>query len=280
VATNALLERQGERTALVVTSGFRDLLHIGNQSRPDIFDLEIQTPDLLYETVVECDEQVALPLGDQPSRRAGPDPGAASAVHPLGGRTAIGITGEEVCVRRAPDLITLRRDLHKVLDAGISSVAVVLKHAAVFPDHEEAVGSVAAEMGFTQVSLSHRVMPMVRMVPRGFTAAADAYLTPHIMRYLSAFRSGFDSGLAEGKVGLYFMQSDGGLAGAEAFSGHKAILSGPAGGYVGYALTTKLDKEREGAKEREEKGPLQVIGFDMGGTSTGKRERSLLLSIL
>ena len=132
----------------------------------------------------------------------------------------------------------------------------MLKHAAIFPDHEEAVGKVAQQLGFTQISLSSKVMPMVKMVPRGFTAAADAYLTPHIMRYIQTFQAGFDPGLS--RVPVYFMQSDGGLAGVDVFSGHKAVLSGPAGGYVGYAVTTRWGKTV----------PSQVIGFDMGGTST------------
>jgi hypothetical protein len=130
-----------------------------------------------------------------------------------------------------------------VKEAGVESIAVVLKHAALFPDHEQTVGAIAQEMGFKHVSLSHQVMPMVKMVARGFTAAADAYLTPHILKYLQTFRSGFDEGLAH--VDLAFMQSDGGLSPADSFSGHKAILSGPAAGYVGYAATTKWENMKE-----------------------------------
>ncbi|KAL6786052.1 hypothetical protein ACKKBG_A01200 [Auxenochlorella protothecoides x Auxenochlorella symbiontica] len=258
VATNALLERKGERTALVVTRGFRDLLHIGNQSRPEIFDLEISAPDVLYETVVECDEQVVLPLGDTPSIRAGRDPVGDAARHPLEGRAAVATTGEAVVVRRAPDLEDLRARLLEVRESGIASLAVVLKHSAIFPDHERAVGELARELGFTQVSLSSSIMAMVKMVPRGYTAAADAYLTPHILRYIQTFQAGFDAGIQETPV--YFMQSDGGLTEVGAFSGHKAILSGPAGGYVGYALTTQW--------EGVDPASLQLIGFDMGGTST------------
>lgn len=256
VATNALLERKGERTALVVSSGFRDLLHIGNQARPNIFDLEIRAPDVLHSMVVECDEQVILPLGDQPSKRAGEYPGK----HALPGDAVVkqAVTGELVCIRKPPDVERLRRDLQHVLDCGVRSLAVVLKHSAIFPDHEHLVGEVARDMGFSQVSLSSVVMPMVKMVPRGFTASADAYLTPHIMRYIETFQLGFDSGLQS--LPVYFMQSDGGLASVSAFSGHKAILSGPAGGYVGYAITTCW----EGLDTQH----LQVIGFDMGGTST------------
>mmetsp|Transcript_7849 Transcript_7849/g.23615 ORF Transcript_7849/g.23615 Transcript_7849/m.23615 type:complete len:1334 (-) Transcript_7849:407-4408(-) len=258
VATNALLERQGERCALLVTAGFPDLLHIANQSRPNIFDLEVRTPDKLYETVVEVDEQVIIPLGDEKSQRNGAAAAKNSELYPPGGRLVRGTSGETVCVRRPPDLLALRPKLQAVLDAGVRSLAVVLKHSFVFPDHEQEVGRLAREMGFTQVSLSSEVMPMVKMVPRGFTAAADAYLTPHIMRYIQTFQSGFDEGLKN--VQVLFMQSDGGLARVEQFSGHKAILSGPAGGYVGYALTTKW--------EDVDPQSLQSIGFDMGGTST------------
>ncbi|GAB4819425.1 hypothetical protein N2152v2_006471 [Parachlorella kessleri] len=283
VATNALLERKGERCALVVTRGFRDLLHIGNQSRPNIFDLEIRTPEVLYETVVEVNEQVVLPLGEEPSTRAGRDPKGDGQRYGLEGETAVGVTGEAVVVRRAPDLAAARKDLEAVLAAGITSIAVVLKHAAIYPEHEKRIGELARSMGFSQISLSSVVMPMVKMVPRGFTAAADAYLTPHIMRqgmhslsgsrvcccaearlnytYIETFQSGFDEGLKS--VPVYFMQSDGGLADVTEFSGHKAILSGPAGGYVGYATTT-----RWAGQPAEQQWHPQVIGFDMGGTST------------
>lgn len=151
-------------------------------------------------------------------------------------------------MRKPVDSQQIRAVLSKVQEAGIHSIAVVLKHAALYPDHELAVGAVAKDMGFKHVSLSHQVMPMVKMVPRGFTAAADAYLTPHIVKYLDTFRSGFDEGLED--VDLAFMQSDGGLSPADSFSGHKAILSGPAAGYVGYSVTTAWDGMPE--------GPLQV----------------------
>eukprot|EP00879_Flechtneria_rotunda_P005621 GHRR01005917.1.p1 GENE.GHRR01005917.1~~GHRR01005917.1.p1 ORF type:complete len:999 (+),score=358.22 GHRR01005917.1:340-3336(+) len=281
VATNALLERAGEHTALVVTAGLPDLLHIGNQSRPNIFDLEIRAPDDLYDMVVEVNEAVMLPLGTTPSARNGPTPHLNASI-PCPGDHVVSTTGEDVCVRRRPDMHKLRQDLQAVIDAGISSIAVVLKHAAIYPQHEKMVGELAKHMGFKQVSLSHVVMPMVKMVPRGFTAAADAYLTPHILKYVAAFQSGFDAGLQD--VQLLFMQSDGGLAPVHGFSGHKAILSGPAGGYVGYALTTAWDDGKRGkvsaaaatshsdaapcdGSTRNNK-PLQVIGFDMGGTST------------
>ena len=155
------------------------------------------------------------------------------------GQVVTSLTGETLCVRQALTQEHVRTALQPAYDDGIRAIAVVLKHSALFPDHEEIVGKVARDMGFTHVSLSSQVMKMVKMVPRGFTAAADAYLTPHIVRYLDTFQSGFDEGLKE--VELSFMQSDGGLSPADVFSGHKAILSGPAAGYVGYAATTQWD---------------------------------------
>lgn len=269
VATNALLERQGERCALVVTKGFRDLLHIGMQSRPRIFDLRIECPDVLYEEVVEVDELVSIPLGDEASARNGAAGGPRPA---LAGARAVGSTGEAVVVRRAPDETALRAQLAPLRAKGIAALAVVLKHAAVYPAHELLVGRVARDMGFTQVSLSSVVLPAVKMVPRGFTAMADAYLTPHIVRYLDAFEAGFDAGVASGAVRLSFMQSDGGLADRRLFSGHRAILSGPAGGVVGYATTTAWsdddDDDVDDVARRSNCGAMQVIGLDMGGTST------------
>lgn len=135
-------------------------------------------------------------------------------------------------------------------------MAVVLLHAYTFTAHEELVGRVASEIGFAQVSLSSRVMPMVKMVPRGLTTCIDAYLTPVINAYLRSFKSGFDQNLQQ-NARVSFMQSDGGLAPMDAFSGHRAILSGPAGGVVGYAATSFRPE-----------APQAVIGFDMGGTST------------
>ena len=261
VATNALLERKGERCALVTTAGFRDLLHIGTQARPLIFDLTAARPGVLHEAVVEVDELVTLPLGDAPSRRAGERPTVDEADWPSGGRLVTVSTGETVCVRRAPDLDRVRADLQQLMASGITSVAIVFKHAALFPDHEAAVGAVATSLGFRHVALSHACVAAVRMVPRGYTADADAYLTPHIARYLAGFREGFDEGLSS--VDVAFMQSDGGLARADRFSGFRAILSGPAGGYVGYARTTAWDGDDGGTIR-----PPQTIGFDMGGTST------------
>jgi 5-oxoprolinase (ATP-hydrolysing) len=240
VATNALLERKGARCALLVTRGFRDILQIGNQDRPAIFDLEIKKPDLLYETVVEVDERVRMLRDDE-----------RTPVEPV----VEGITGERMVVMESLDVDALRPRLQAILDRGIRSLAVVFMHAYAWPEHELAVGRLAGEIGFTQISLSSQVMPMVKLVARGDTTMTDAYLNPHIQTYLNSFRQGFSGGLKD--TGLLFMQSDGGLARADDFTGSRAILSGPAGGVVGYAMTTFNKKDRQ-----------PVIGFDMGGTST------------
>jgi 5-oxoprolinase (ATP-hydrolysing) len=253
VATNALLERRGARVALVVTRGFADILHIGNQSRPLIFDLRIQKPENLYECVVEVDERLVLEKG-----------GSGEELPALAGKeVVVGSTGERLIVERAPDAAAVRRQLEAVRARGIDSIAVVLLHSYAYPQHERLVAEQARALGFSQVSLSSEVMAMVKAVPRGFTACADAYLTPHITRYVQSFKSGFANALestadAPCTVRLSFMQSDGGLTPVEYFSGHRAILSGPAGGVVGYARTTYDPSE----------GRSQLVAFDMGGTST------------
>ncbi|KAL6125608.1 hypothetical protein ACLB2K_073664 [Fragaria x ananassa] len=240
VATNALLERKGESIALCVTRGFRNLLQIGNQARPNIFDLTVSKPSNLYEEVIEVDERVELVHDTKDSR-------SASLVK--------GVSGEMVKVVKPLDVEMLKPLLKGLLEKGISCLAVVLMHSYTYPQHEIAVERLAASMGFKHVSLSSALTPMVRAVPRGLTASVDAYLTPVIKEYLSGFISKFDEGL--GKVNVLFMQSDGGLAPESRFSGHKAVLSGPAGGVVGYSQTLfGLETEK----------PL--IGFDMGGTST------------
>lgn len=240
VATNALLERKGARCALVVTGGFGDILQIGNQDRPHIFDLEIKKPDLLYETVIEVDERLRILRPDEPA----PDQPVVD-----------GITGDRLVLLKALDPEALRPLLQKTYDQGIRSLAVVLMHAYAWPDHEQAIGRIAEEIGFTQISLSSQVMPRVKIVPRGDTTMVDAYLNPHIQTYLNSFRQGFSDKLEA--TSLLFMQSDGGLARADGFTGSRAILSGPAGGVVGYAMTTCGDSSGQ-----------PVIGFDMGGTST------------
>jgi len=166
-----------------------------------------------------------------------------------------GVSGEMVQIVKPLDLESLKPSLQSLVERGIRSLAVVFLHSHVYPDHEQAVARLAEELGFKQVSISSALVAMVRAVPRGFTATVDAYLTPVIRLYLSGFLSGFDEGLKD--VAVSFMQSDGGLTPEHRFSGHKAILSGPAGGVVGFARTTF---------GMETKQP--IIGFDMGGTST------------
>uniref|UniRef100_A0A8C3P9S2 5-oxoprolinase, ATP-hydrolysing n=1 Tax=Chrysemys picta bellii TaxID=8478 RepID=A0A8C3P9S2_CHRPI len=243
VATNALLERKGERIALLITKGFRDLLHIGNQARPRIFDLAVAMPEVLYEEVVEVDERLILHRAG--CQLPGADPSQALS----------GVMGDLLVVQRPVDLAVLRRDLQRLLARGIRSLAVVLLHSYAWPAHEQQVGALAWELGFQHVSLSSSVMPMVRVVPRGYTACADAYLTPCIRRYLDGFRASFTQQLQDTQV--LFMRSDGGLTPMGQFSGSRAILSGPAGGVVGYAITTYSQEDGQ-----------PVIGFDMGGTST------------
>ncbi|XP_035133381.1 5-oxoprolinase isoform X2 [Callithrix jacchus] len=238
VATNALLERKGERVALLVTRGFRDLLHIGTQARGDLFDLAVPMPEVLYEEVLEVDERVVLHRGE------------AGTGTPVKGRT-----GDLLEVQQPVDLGALRGKLEGLLSRGIRSLAVVLMHSYTWAQHEQQVGALAWELGFTHVSLSSEAMPMVRIVPRGHTACADAYLTPAIQRYVQGFRRGFQGQLKD--VQVLFMRSDGGLAPMDAFSGSRAVLSGPAGGVVGYSATTY-----------HQEGGQPVIGFDMGGTST------------
>ena len=333
---------QGARTVLVITKGFRDLLQIGTQSRPNIFDLKIQKPEQLFEAVVEASERVHVLSREL---RAQPDPGFFGPNVPV----ERGVTGEEVRVLVPLDHDQVRRELTEHWVRGIRSVAVILLHsydsaplfvppritsrgpAAVLPwplhrlAHCSAAlpcvhfarclltrsccrrrneGWMRKRRGFTgtrscstsrrsrrsprrsatTTSPSHprsghgspqfrphgaakcndaatghnvwqQVMPMVKAVPRGFTVTADAYLTPHIRDYVSAFSAGFDARLKERAV--LFMQSDGGLTSVDNFMGSRAILSGPAGGVVGYARTTYDASARQ-----------PVIGFDMGGTST------------
>ena len=216
VATNALLERKGEPTLLVTTRGFRDALRIGYQERPRIFDRHIVLPELLYARVVEAHERV-------------------------------GADGEVVETLAETHL---QAELQAAFDAGLRSVAIVFMHGYRYTAHEAAAERIARAVGFAQVSVSHRVSPLMKLVGRGDTTVVDAYLSPILRRYVEQV-----AGQMPG-VKLYFMQSSGGLTDAHAFQGKDAILSGPAGGIVGMVRTAQL-----AAFER-------VIGFDMGGTST------------
>ncbi|KAI9810405.1 MAG: hypothetical protein M1827_006291 [Pycnora praestabilis] len=265
VATNALLERKGEKIALVVTKGFKDCLEIGNQSRPRIFDLAIRKPDVLYEKVLEIDERVTLEdYAEDPERHTTQtEPREQSSKD---ADIVRGLSSEPVRILTRPSEETIKSQLQELYADGIRSIAVCLMHGYTFPDHEALVGRLACEIGFDYVSLSHELMPMIKLVPRATSACADAYLTPAIKKYIAGFAAGFDGGLGTDSVKkeagakgarCEFMQSDGGLVDVDKFSGLGAILSGPAGGVVGYALTSY---------DPETKTP--VIGFDMGGTST------------
>jgi 5-oxoprolinase (ATP-hydrolysing) len=263
VATNALLERKGEDIAMVVTRGFKDCLEIGNQSRPNIFDLAIRKPEVLYKKVVEIDERVTLEdYAEDPTRHQTEVTQDAEGE----GELVRGLSGETVRILQKPDHERIKKQLQEVFDSGLRSIAVCLMHGYTYPEHEATVGKIAREIGFEHVSLSHELMPMIKLVPRATSACADAYLTPAIRKYIDGFQKGFAGGLGtesvkkeEGARGARceFMQSDGGLVDVDGFSGLRAILSGPAGGVVGYALTSYDPKTK-----------TPVIGFDMGGTST------------
>ena len=217
IATNALLERQGARVALAITAGHGDALAIGNQARPDIFARHIIKPERLECRVVEITERVSA-------------------------------TGE---VLKALDEEAARRDLAALRGDGFDALAIVLLHGWQFTNHEARLAKIAHELGFTQVSASHEVSPLMKLVPRGDTSVADAYLSPVIRHYVQQL-----AGRLPDHDALRFMQSNGGLADAHAFRGKDAVLSGPAGGVVGMVETARaLGHER-------------LVGFDMGGTST------------
>ena len=216
VATNALLERKGDRTVLVITRGFADALRIAYQNRPRLFDRRILLPELLYERVVEADERLDA---------------QGQVLRPL-------------------DEAALRAALQPAFDAGIRACAVVGLHGWRNPVHEQAAAAMARAIGFTQVSSSHEVSPLIKLIPRGDTTVVDAYLSPILRRYVAQVAAQMPG------VPLYFMQSSGGLTEARRFQGKDAILSGPAGGIVGMVRTAVAT------------GHGRLIGFDMGGTST------------
>jgi 5-oxoprolinase (ATP-hydrolysing) len=233
VATNALLERTGEPTVLLVTRGFGDALRIAYQNRPRIFDRHIELPQMLYDRVIEVDERIAAD---------------GAVLTPL---------DEDTAAERL-------REAHA---AGLRSVAVVLMHSHVHSAHERRLGELARRIGFSQVSLSSEVSPLMKLVPRGDTTVVDAYLSPVLRRYVDHVAGELSD------VPLMFMQSNGGLAEARHFRGKDAILSGPAGGIVGMVRMSALA------------GFDRVIGFDMGGTSTdvshfaGEYERVLMAQV-
>ncbi|MBN9496127.1 MAG: hydantoinase B/oxoprolinase family protein [Alphaproteobacteria bacterium] len=216
VATNALLERKGERVAVAITKGFKDQLRIAYQNRPKLFVRRIVLPELLYETAVEIDERMDA----------------------------------QGNVLRTLDEAAAERDLRKIYDQGIRALAIVLLHGYRYPAHEKALGDIARKIGFTQISISHEVSPLMKIVGRGDTTVVDAYVSPILRRYVDRVAGEL------GGTRLMFMQSNGGLVDARYFQGKDSILSGPAGGIVGAARTAAMA------------GFDKIIGFDMGGTST------------
>ena len=231
VATNALLERKGDRTLLLITKGFGDLLRIGYQNRPLLFDLSIKLPELLYERVVEVSER----LNEK-------------------GEVVTELNEEEV-----------RNSLIKAKSDGINSVAIAFMHSYINPDHENKIEQIAKEENFNQISVSHKVSPLIKLVGRGDTTVVDAYLSPILRRYVNQVSEELQDTKS---TQLMFMQSNGGLTDANLFQGKDALLSGPAGGVVSMTQTGK------------QAGFNKLIGFDMGGTSTdvchfaGEFERS------
>lgn len=223
VATNSLLERKGSKHAFLVTKGFRDLLKIGYQSRPRLFDLDIVKPDVLYSDVREIDARVTIEGFDEDVD------GLFKSDTEIPGVLVRGISGDMVRILKPLDENAIRKALKELRTAGFDTLAICLTHSHIFPDHENRVKELAVEEGFSHISLSSAVAAnMIKMVPRGSSASADAYLTPEIRRYLSRFAAGFEDGNLEG-VRCEFMQSDGGLVSHNSFSGLRGILSGPAG---------------------------------------------------
>ncbi|KAH7025162.1 Hydantoinase B/oxoprolinase-domain-containing protein [Microdochium trichocladiopsis] len=251
VATNALLERKGEPTALVITKGFRDILEIGNQARPHIFDLSVRRMGKLYETVVEVDERVTIEgFTEHPEPKPVIDVGSDSAL-------VKGLSGEVVRIIKAPDYDQVRKDLSALWDRGYRSVAVAMLHSYTFQDHEQGVAKVAQDLGF-RVSASSELTKMAKIVPRSQSAVADAYLSPVTDTYLEGFRKGFEGHLEDHNgEKLLLNQSDGGLTTFSNFTGLRGVLSGPAGGVIGLSKTCY----------NPDNG-TPVLGFDMGGTST------------
>ncbi len=221
VATNALLERKGNPTLLVITRGFADALRIGYQNRPELFSLKIHLPDMLYSEVLEVDERIDA-HGE-----------VLQAIHPQ----------------------TVKTGLQQAFERGIRSVAIVFMHGFKFNDHEKKVAELAQEVGFTQISTSHQTSPLMKLVSRGDTTVVDAYLSPILKRYVQQVADKLQQ-INPAQNRLQFMQSSGGLTEAHRFAGKDAILSGPAGGVVGMVETATAA------------GFDQLIGFDMGGTST------------
>ena len=216
IATNALLERKGSTTALLITSGFKDLLEIGNQARPSLFDLSIVKPKQLYASVTEVNERL----------------------------------DSDGNIITQLDKTKLEKDLRDLYNSGYRSIAIVLLHSWKNSIHEEICFDIATQIGFTNISLSSEVMPLINVVNRGQTTVVDSYLYPVLSDYILSLKEDL------GNIHIDFMQSSGGLIDSESLTGKDSVLSGPAGGVIGSAIVGEANNS------------LSVIGFDMGGTST------------
>lgn len=245
VSTNALLERKGEPTALIITKGFKDILEIGNQARPHIFDLSVRRMSKLYETVVEVDERVTIE-----SFAEDPEPKPINVESDPSLRT--GLSGEAVRIIKAPDYDQVRQDLSELWARGYRSVAVAMMHSYTYQDHELGVAKVARELGF-RVSASSDLQKMSKIVPRSQSAVVDAYLSPVTDKYLDSFRKGFQGELQDATNArkLFLNQSDGGLTSYTNFTGLRGVLSGPAGGVIGLSKTCY-----------DQQDGTPVLGFD------------------
>lgn len=249
VATNALLERKGDRVAFIVTKGFGDILRIGHQARPSIFDLSVTKLETLYEQIYEIDERVTLEGYSENPENESFDVENEENLE-------VGTSGEVIRVLKRPNEKEIKSVLLKIWETGVRSLAISLMHSYIYPKHERIVASIAREIGF-DISVSSEIQPLIKIVSRANSACADAYLSPITTRYVQNFGSQFKGGLDAVGHKLLFMQSDGGLTSWSTFSGLKAILSGPAGGVVGYAKTSYDEVKK-----------VPILGFDMGGTST------------
>ncbi|KAH7310784.1 Hydantoinase B/oxoprolinase-domain-containing protein [Stachybotrys elegans] len=252
VATNALLEEKGEKFAFVTTKGFKDICVIGDQARPELFNLNIRKPKALHSTVIEVDERIVPadydlnPTPHDVEKLAAESQASPDTIQ----RT---VSGDYVRILRKPDEEGVRKQLQRVYDEGFTSLAICFMHAYLYPAHEDMVAQIARDVGFEYVSTSARTSPTIKFLNRSTSTCSEAYLFPVVKRYVQSFESGFDK-LPQR---IDFMCSDGGLKSANKFRGNEALVSGPAGGVVGVARSCY-----------DASDATPVIGFDMGGTST------------
>ncbi|GME81085.1 unnamed protein product [Ambrosiozyma monospora] len=241
VATNALLEKNGEPFIYLTTQGFQDVLEIGTQSRPELFNLKISKPKVLYSDVIEAEERITVESSSDDPNPSNIDINDPSVI--------LTPSGTYIRIIKPINLEKLKFQLEAARDRGYQSIAINFAHSYLYDEHEKLAGDLAKQLGFKYISLSSDVSRTIKYLERGNSTCMDAYLTPHVQRYVEQFLSSFETVPI-----IQFMQSDGGLADAKLFKGINAILSGPAGGVVGVSETCYFGK------------PL--VGFDMGGTST------------